>query len=251
LYNIAANTLFIGKPLIYLPTCHSTNDIAREIASGAEGHEGTTVITSEQTAGKGQRGNKWEAEAGKNITLSVILKPKGLLIANQFSLNISISLAVCEVLTNYLSKKVKIKWPNDIFFEDYKLSGILIENSVRGQFIETAIIGIGININQEKFNEPKAISIKTLLGFEVSVEEVCISLLEQIESNYLCLHQKEDALKEKYLNALYRLNEERLFRAGGIEFNGSISGIDEAGRLIIKTDNGNRTFQFKEVQYIS
>ena len=250
MYNIATNTLFIGKPLIYLPTCHSTNDIAREIASSNQGYEGATVITSEQTAGKGQRGNKWEAEPGKNLTLSIILKPKSLPIARQFSLNMSISLAVYEVLTKYLGQKVKIKWPNDVLFEDKKLCGILIENSVRGQYIETSIAGIGINVNQEKFNEPNAVSLKMILGNEIPLETIAANLFESIEANYLGIVHKEDALKVRYLESLYRLHEEHTYKSGDNYFKGRICNVDETGQLIIKTAEGERSFQFKEVQYI-
>lgn len=249
MYNIAANTLFIGKPFIYLPSCHSTNDIAREIVSNSQVQEGTTIVTSDQTAGKGQRGNKWEAEPGKNLTLSVILKPKGLPASRQFLLNICISLAVYEVLAKYLGEKVKIKWPNDLFYEDKKLCGILIENTIRGEYIETAIVGIGININQEKFNEHRAVSLKMILGHEVMIEAVAALLLADIEANYLRL-SKEAILRANYLKALYWLNEERIFKARDSQFTGIIHNVDEMGRLLINTAEGERTFQFKEIQYI-
>jgi BirA family transcriptional regulator, biotin operon repressor / biotin---[acetyl-CoA-carboxylase] ligase len=249
LYNISANTLFIGKPLIYLPTCHSTNDTAGEMLHKPL-HEGAVIITSHQKAGKGQRGNSWEAEPDKNLTFSLILKPHTLDIWQQFFLNIIISLAVHESLTKYLGNKVKIKWPNDIFFENHKIGGILIQNLIKKSMIDTAIVGIGLNVNQKKFQEKKAISLNQILNKEVSIQEVLNELLVCIEHYYLLLKASEfDMLTKEYLSKLFWINEEHVFRDSDL-FKGKIIGIDDSGRLRVETLNGILSFNFKEVEFV-
>ena len=114
MHNFQPKTLFLGKNTIYLPSCHSTNDTAAEIIQNAQAFDGTIVITSDQTSGRGQRGNTWETLPGQNITMSVILKPDFLNASQQFSLNIAISLGIYAFLSKYISEELKIKWPNGL-----------------------------------------------------------------------------------------------------------------------------------------
>ena len=254
MYNNLPKTLFIGKSVIYLPTCHSTNEIASSLLGKPEIFEGTVVITSSQTAGKGQRGNKWEAEPDKNLTFSVILKPDFLKINQQFNLNIAISLAVYDFLTKYLGEKVKIKWPNDVFVveseRDKKICGILIQNTIRRENLEHAIAGIGININQENFSEPKAASLKSFTHQSYDLEKLFREISENIERRYLQLRENGmPALLNQYHHVLYWYRQRRTFKAGGL-FKGEIIGIDELGRLMIDTGPEVRVFNFKEVEFV-
>jgi BirA family transcriptional regulator, biotin operon repressor / biotin---[acetyl-CoA-carboxylase] ligase len=250
LYNNKPKTLFVGKSLVYLPICHSTNEVSAELMNTKTLPEGTVVITSHQTAGKGQRGNVWESQPGMNLTFSIILNPHFLKGSGQFSLNISISLAISDVLTSFLGKKVKIKWPNDIFFEDFKIAGILIQNFLKGETIERSVIGIGLNINQEKFSYSQAISMKNIQEGEHNLEKILHLLLERIEIYYLRLKKGElKTLKEDYLKALYWREEEHLFEDSKV-FSGIIKGVDEIGRLMIKTDQGDKLFNYKEVKFV-
>jgi BirA family biotin operon repressor/biotin-[acetyl-CoA-carboxylase] ligase len=249
LYNIPANTLFIGKPLIYLPTCHSTNDTAGEMLNQPL-HEGSVIITSHQTAGKGQRGNSWEAEPDKNLTFSLILKPHILAVSQQFFLNIITSLAVHGVLTKYLGNKVRIKWPNDIFFEDYKIGGILIQNFIKKNGIETSIIGIGLNVNQKAFIEKRATSMNLVTGKEMDLQKILNELFMGLEQEYLVLKASGfEKLEKEYLSKLYWLNEEHVFRGTDL-FKGRIMGIDDIGRLKVEVSGGIKTFNFKEIEFI-
>jgi BirA family transcriptional regulator, biotin operon repressor / biotin---[acetyl-CoA-carboxylase] ligase len=256
LYNNPPKTLFIGKSIVYLPTCHSTNDIASSLLNSPDVFEGTVVVTSSQTAGKGQRGNSWEAEPDKNLTCSLMLKPGFLKLNRQFNLNIIISLAVYDVLTNYLGEKVKIKWPNDIFFADHSISkkicGILIQNVLKKDSISHSIIGIGLNVNQEKFIDTKAISLKNILGKETDLESLFNELMEKIECRYLQLKElKFHSLCKDYLKVLYWYQEPHLFRSeSGENFTGIITGIDENGRLMVEAGGIVRYFNFKEVAFI-
>ena len=149
MYKIPANTLFVGKNLVFVPDCPSTNTLALQITQQSPAKEGTLVITDNQTAGKGQRGNVWEAEPRQNLTFSLILKPGFLAVSKQFYLNVVICLALKDYLMEKISRTVYIKWPNDILVHEKKISGVLIENQLQGAHISNSIVGIGLNMNQK------------------------------------------------------------------------------------------------------
>jgi len=170
LYNITSNTLFTGNQIIYLKECQSTNDVLAELSKQATVFEGAIVITDHQLGGRGQRGNVWEANPGDNLTLSLLYKPFFVQVQFPFGLNIAVSLGIFDVLNEYLPQKVKIKWPNDMIVSvngvDKKICGILMENTIKKNQFENAIIGIGINVNQTNFKESKATSLTEYLLYE-------------------------------------------------------------------------------------
>ena len=254
LYNIPPNTLFIGKIITYLPTCHSTNDIATELIHTKKATEGTVIITSNQTAGKGQKGNKWESEPNKNLTFSLILSPKPLKASQQIYLNMAMSVACYEFLNIFLADdKLKIKWSNDIFFEKKKIVGMLIENTIRGYYLQSSVVGIGININQVNFDETKATSLQKLNGTEYDLEQLLNILLEKIEKNYLKVKTSAFAeLKQKYIQYQYQYNDIKNYQtADGKNFEGKIIDVDENGMLCIENLNGKTLkFNFKELVYL-
>jgi BirA family biotin operon repressor/biotin-[acetyl-CoA-carboxylase] ligase len=257
LYNNLPKTQIIGRNLIYLPTCHSTNDIAASFIGDPDIPEGTIFITGNQTEGKGQRGNKWETEPDKNLTFSFILKPDFLKVSRQFNLNIAISLAVYDLLTIYLPEKVKIKWPNDIFYSSYsgidkKLGGILIQNNIKKDSIQASVAGIGLNVNQISFNYPQAISMSHLTGKTYDLGELFYSLAEKLDQRYLMLkNNREEQLVQEYLRNMYRFKEEASFRTEKRSFKGKITGIDEYGRLQILSEEGLYSYNFKEIEFLN
>ena len=214
--------------------------------------EGTVVITGHQTQGRGQRGNIWEAEKGKNITLSIYLEPKFLQASDQFLLNMAVSNGIFNALLNWAGADLKIKWPNDIYYENNKIGGVLIENSILNSYLSTAVIGIGININQENFNIQKATSLKNILklGHDLEISQIIEKLLECIENEYFKLRNNQiDLLKTDYLDHLFRMGSWHNFKAGGAVFNGKIIDLDKFGRLILESETGLRLFSFKEVEF--
>ena len=251
MHNLILNTLFVGKPVIYLPTCHSTSTYARNLAAKEKITEGTVILTSEQTAGRGQMGNSWESEPYQNVTLSIILRPVFLKISEQFYLNIAISLGIYNFLHGYLDHDLKIKWPNDILYDNYKLGGILIENVIKGHNIEYSIIGIGLNINQRAFKTPQASSLKLLTGSHYNLEELVPKLLKSIEETYLRLRQNQlFELKNEYIRGLFRWGEKYTFKSN-VLFEGKIVGIDEYGRLLVEDNNQEvKHYNFKEIAFI-
>ncbi|UII33048.1 biotin--[acetyl-CoA-carboxylase] ligase [Fulvivirga ulvae] len=249
MYKIPAKTLFLGKKIIFLPTCHSTNDEAAHLLEKHPVIEGTIVITSNQTAGKGQRGNAWLTEPGKNLTFTLVLKPNFLSIVQQFNLNIIISLGIIDYL-NSIKNGFQVKWPNDIYYKEQKVCGILIQNVLKNNRIEYAITGIGLNINQQKFPENKAISLAQITGEIYDLETALSSLCEHLERRYLQLKRGETGnLRHEYLNNMYRFGEDHLYKDKEV-FQGRITGVTEQGLLEVETYKGLKQFNFKEVEFL-
>ncbi len=248
MYKNLANTLFVGKNLIFLTSCHSTNQEAYDILGKSTVPDGTIVITEDQTAGRGQMGNTWESERGKNLTFSLILRPKFLKASQQFMLNMSVSLGITDWLLRF-RPEFTIKWPNDIYFLDRKVSGILIQNQLKKQGMDTSIVGIGLNINQQEFSIPQATSLTAITGETFGLQNCLEELAGYLEQRYLQLRGGGSGLHEDYMSRLYRFNEEHLFESEGY-FRGRIIAVKPDGTILIKTAGGLRSFQFKEVAYV-
>ncbi len=251
MYKIPANTLFIGQKQVFVPQCHSTNTMAAELIRNKYLAEGTLVITDCQTAGRGQRGNSWEAEPGRNLTFSVLLNPSFLLAKDQFYLTIIASLAIREFLAARLACEVKIKWPNDILLNNKKICGILIENTLSGDKIQQSIIGIGLNVNQTSFSMTSPTSMKAIANHEFDLSEVLNELLEKLEGFYLQLRSsKNDLLKQEYLNHLYWRGEVHQFSTHHEVFTGVITYVEENGRLTLLCDDKEVSFDLKEISFV-
>ncbi|MFC2125820.1 biotin--[acetyl-CoA-carboxylase] ligase [Bacteroidota bacterium] len=245
-----ANTSFIGKPAFFLPKCHSTNDIASEMASKKSAKEGTLIYTNDQFLGRGQRGNTWKSQPGKNLTFSVIFHPGFLRISDHFLLNIFTSLALHDFLTVYTPENLKIKWPNDIMYGGSKIAGILIENSIRSNRFEYSAIGIGLNINQQEFQMENAISMLQICNQEFNIDEMLELLSMYLENRYNQLKSLTvKSLYRDYMSVMYWKDEIHVFRSNET-FNGMIRGIDDSGRLMVETDHGVSSYMFKEIEYL-
>jgi BirA family biotin operon repressor/biotin-[acetyl-CoA-carboxylase] ligase len=255
LYKITANTLFTGNQIIYLKECQSTNDVLADLAKQSPVFEGSIVITDQQLAGRGQRGNVWEANPGDNLTLSLLYKPFFVQVQFPFALNIAVSLGIFDVLNEYLPQKVKIKWPNDMIVSvngiDKKICGMLIENTIKKNAFENAIIGIGLNVNQAEFTEAKATSLALALGFSLDKNEVLNKLCSAIEGRYLALKRGED-LSNVYIQNLYRYQQKALYRVDEDVFEGTILEVDSNGRLhVLHTNDATiRVYAFKEIVFL-
>lgn len=247
------NSFFIGKVLHELVRVDSTNNYALNLISKEKVVEGTVVSALEQFAGRGQMGTGWKSQAGLNLTLSIILLPKFLLAKDQFFLNQAISLGVCKTVQSFIDAPVQIKWPNDIYINDLKTGGILIQNILSGSSIQKSIIGIGLNINQTDFpnNLPNPTSLSLSANKKLDLVAIRNTLFSQIEGFYLQLKANKHALlKVQYLDKLYQHNIlNTFFRKDGTSFTGKIIDIAHNGALIIAhTDNHKlEQFMMKEV----
>lgn len=251
MHKFFAKTQFLGKKVIFLSECHSTNDSAASILKKEPPIEGTTILTSNQMHGRGQRGNIWESQPGKNATFSVILRPTIVPANYQFQLHIISTLAVHSTLFPILGKELKIKWPNDIFYANKKIGGILIENSLKGQNIESSIIGIGLNVNQTTFTNDKATSLLDITNQQSEVNELIEKILIHLEKYYLELKKGNlQSLKSQYLRRLYQFNQERTYETSGRSFQGTITGVTPSGLLQVDEGQIRHEFAFKEVTHL-
>jgi BirA family biotin operon repressor/biotin-[acetyl-CoA-carboxylase] ligase len=251
MYKILANTIFLGKDVLFLPECHSTNDMALELVRHGRAKEGSIVICDYQTKGRGQRGNTWEVERGSNLTFSLVLQPDFLDLSKQFYLNMMVSNAIRKLLQDYLPE-LKVKWPNDLIIpREGKIGGILIENLVGSKGWDFSVVGIGLNVNQLEFSMSTATSLGKLTGSNFDLQEIFRLLITLLEQGYLALKKsKYSEIKSEYMRHLYLFEERSVFRASGNDFFGRIVGIDEVGYLQILEDSGLlRNFGFKEISF--
>jgi len=250
---ISPQTLFTGRQLIWLPECASTNSEAQALLGQNRASEGCTIITDFQTQGRGQRGNRWEAAPGENLTLSVVWQPTFLAASQQFLLSQAVALALHEWAQALLGgdPKLKVKWPNDLYFGHQKLAGILIENALSGTKIQHSIVGIGVNINQQQFGPGLATSLSLLTGRFYAREPLAARLLECLERRYLQLRAGQiGALRASYLQALYRYQETHSFEVAGRLVSGQIIGVEEDGRLVVAIGGELRRFALQEIRHV-
>jgi BirA family transcriptional regulator, biotin operon repressor / biotin---[acetyl-CoA-carboxylase] ligase len=251
LYKILANTLFLGKNVVYVPECHSTSSLLLEMTNKTNLPEGTIVITDHQTKGRGQRGNTWEAAPKMNLTFSILLRPTFLLVAEQFAITQVVSLAVADYLRKRGAAPVKIKWPNDLMIGEQKVAGILIENTLTGNGIQQSVVGIGVNINQLAFDVPTATSLGLALDKSFSLTDEWESLVEKLEQRYLQLkNSNKQLLEADYLAQLYRFGQRSSFEVDGRQVLGIIESVDAHGKLLVTIDGETRSFALKEIRFL-
>ncbi len=241
-----------SSKIIRLSVCDSTNSEAFRYLKTQPFAEKVVFVAHDQQQGRGQRGNGWESVAGKNIACSLIWRPRFLNASQQFQLNYVVSLGVYDFLEKKLSgQELFVKWPNDIYVDGGKISGILIENVLKGEVIETSVVGIGLNVNQQIFENSKAVSLAAILGEEFDLEECLQELLACLEFRYQQLSEgKLGVLKQIYLSRLLWYQEQHPFTDGEKEFEGVIMGVDDYGRLAVQTSEGLRFFGFKEIKFL-
>ena len=246
-------SLFIGQHHLRLDSTDSTNNSAKEMLRHQKPVEGTVISTIEQSQGRGQSGNKWESEPGKNMTLSVVLYPVFLAADKQFFLNMAISLGVKDFCEEVLREEVRIKWPNDIYYGNNKLAGILIENSISGSSLTSSIVGLGINVNQETFSPalPNPVSFFQITQHHHSLEVLQPLLDNYLEKYYLQLRQGHyNFLDKAYTVALYRYQQTSEFIHKAKRIKGEITGVAKDGKLLVESGGKEHRFMFKEVEYV-
>ncbi|MFZ4455195.1 MAG: biotin--[acetyl-CoA-carboxylase] ligase [Bacteroidales bacterium] len=238
--------------IIEIEELASTNKYLQELINGGEDCEGVCVRTQFQTDGRGQIGNGWESEKGKNLTFSFVLHPEFLHPVDQYVLSQTVSVAIKHVLDDY-ANEITIKWPNDIYWRDKKIAGILIENSLSGVQIDYSVIGVGLNVNQETFvsNAPNPISLKTVAFKPVDIELLFSELLSSVLKYYIILSQRgATKIRAEYMKSLYRREGFHPYSDLEGRFNARIVEVSNDGCLHLLTDDGEaRAYYFKEVVF--
>ena len=237
---------------IELQSIDSTNNFLRSYHPILERR--MTVVTAEhQFQGRGQAGNRWESAEGQNLLCSIAIRPKNIKASEVFVLSQAISVAIKMALEDYL-QPVHIKWPNDIYYQDRKLGGILIENELAGDRIARCIIGVGININQTEFvsDAPNPISMKQILGKEVERRFVLEHIVGHFDRLWNQIERGDtEVLQNSYLQSLYKHKEMATYRDAQGEFQARIEGVLSQGQLQLRdTDNQLRSYEFKEVSLL-
>lgn len=243
--------ILIGKKVLWYEELDSTNNLASALLDN-DCEEGTVVTTDFQTRGRGQQTKGWESEPKKNLMFTVIFKPHFLKVEDQFLLSKVVSLGVVDFLAQH-GLNAQIKWPNDIYIGDKKITGILIEHNIMGSTISDSIAGIGININQTEFlsDAPNPTSIAIETGKNLNIEQSLADVLKCIERRYLDLKDgKNSNIEQHYFNKLYRLNRFYPYNRNGIIFNAKIVGIKNTGELVLENERGKQeSFAFKEISF--
>lgn len=248
---------------MYINETNSTNALQHQLI--AQGHYEPWVRTDYQTAGRGQEGTIWESERGKNLLVSYLLPHPNVQTAHQFELSMRFSLAVCDVLRLLgVGTPLCIKWPNDIYYGDSKLGGILIENIIAGGQISYAILGLGLNVNQLHWcgEAPNPISLAQILHSETGLEKLCQQINKQL---YERMHAPIDKITQCYRQMLYRREgwHKYVERSCSVEpttiaqsdmesqFEAELADVDVFGRLQLRLHNGEtRLYHFKQVRFV-
>jgi BirA family transcriptional regulator, biotin operon repressor / biotin---[acetyl-CoA-carboxylase] ligase len=269
----------LGMPFIELQSVDSTNNYAfKQLHAGLAQH-GATYFAREQVAGKGQRGKTWSAAKNSSLILSIVVDPGPLLLTQQFQLSACVAVSVCEFFSRYAGDPTRIKWPNDLYWQDRKAGGILIENIIGGQKSEVgpsaslrmsrndqlstvnfqqssswqwAVIGIGINVNQKIFPEElkNPVSLKQITGRDFSpfemAKELCLVLDKKF--NHL-ITSGFDAIYTSYLSFLYKKDELVKLKKGSRVFETTIKTVSPAGKLIVQQAM-EEEFDFGEIEWV-
>lgn len=241
--------------IIKLDATDSTNTYLKNLQQRNELDDFTTVVTREQSKGKGQMGASWESEPGKNLTFSTLKKFNNLSVADGFLLNICVSLAVSNALKQFSIPNLHVKWPNDILSGNVKICGILVENILFGNQIKTSILGMGLNVNQITFpTVSNATSMKLLLDHTFNLDEVRKSIMEELKNQFFLMEEKQyRMLRNMYEQQLFRKDKPSTFKnAKGDFFMGFIRGVSTQGRLLVELEDAIlKEFDLKQIQLLN
>lgn len=230
----------LNAPVIELDTIDSTNNYAMWLIDADTAQPGLTITARQQTRGKGQRGKNWAGVIGESLLMSIVIAPQYSL-EQQFSFNMSVSIAIAEVLQHHYEQwDVRIKWPNDIIINDKKAGGVLIENVIRGDKWIYSVVGIGINVRQESFPQdlPFATSLQIEGAKDIKIPDLADKLREWI-LKYTAQNIPSHCLLKQFHEVMYRKDDRQRFAIDENEFIANVSGVTEDGLLQLKLDDGN------------
>ena len=239
--------------IIRLSEVSSTNKYAKELLGRKKPVEGTVIQAAYQTAGKGHDNKSWESHAGENLLMSMILYPDFLDISKQFSLSMIVALGIIDFLKEFIpDQELYIKWPNDVYVGNKKISGILINNEIMGEHFEHVIVGIGINVNQTKFSKdiPNPISLKMIRNDVFEPDALCAVLGKKLLHRLDQLKVDSEGISEDYHTFLLGRGEWRHFIFQNKKIRAKIGGVNEYGRLMLETNARSIDCDLKEIEFI-
>ena len=235
----------------------STNTYLRELGGGDPAYDYEVAVADFQTAGRGQKGNTWESEQGKNLLFSILAHPKNIKVREQFYISEAIALAVSDsvmaAIGPQFAHEVSVKWSNDVYWKEFKMAGILIENTLQGDRILDTVVGVGLDVNQEVFlsDAPNPISLKNITGRDYDRDALLSDIVERFKGYMELQADKRSDVDKLYRNRLFRREGYHRFRDAQGEFEACIEGIRPDGCLMLQTTGGeHRVYEFKQVQFI-
>lgn len=233
----------------FLDTTDSTNNCATGAIRAGMASYGDCWLAKEQTAGRGQRGKSWESKAGENLLMSIAIQPPQRFQVFPFTFSATVALAICTILEKATSEKFSLKWPNDIYYNDNKAGGILIENIYTGADWKWAVVGLGINVMQTNFHPalPNPASLKTITGLDFTIldlaRDIHTAILKAVDSD------DEEFVMQRYNEKLYKRGCNVRLKKGATSFDCLIEGVNKSGQLVTKGAMSNR-FNFGEVEWL-
>lgn len=241
----------IGSQYLFLEQTDSTNTYCKNLLNqNPQPPEGLVVQAAEQTAGRGQMGSVWTSAKGQNLIFSCVVFPVFLPPTDQFYLNMAVSLSLAKVLDEYIDGIV-IKWPNDIYAGNKKIAGILIENSLLGSKLQSSVIGIGLNVNQNSFVGLQATSLYMQTGIEYSLTHILQQWCVTFNHYYNLLKQRSfAAIKNAYMQRLWGYNKTVQYYKDDVLQSGIIRGINSLGQLSVEENGTWMHYNFKEVKFV-
>ncbi len=250
---------------IHLYQVGSTNSYAKELLKEGEELSDFTVVDADyQTGGRGQQGNSWESERGGNITFSLVCHPTFLKATGQFVLSQAIALAVQNTLASIIKSEkgdaraedVTVKWPNDIYWKDKKISGTLIECNLKGDEVSDCIVGTGVNINQTRFHSdaPNPVSLAQIIKHTMNKDDVLEEIVNRFQNLYEAIREgRKDEVATEYMNKLYRRGAAYHWycEPNAAPFEAEIVSVEPSGHLVLRRrDGATRKYEFKEVKFL-
>ncbi|MBO4371055.1 MAG: biotin--[acetyl-CoA-carboxylase] ligase [Paludibacteraceae bacterium] len=239
------------QQFIHLKETDSTNSWLQSYARQNDPNEGLLVFTDFQTSGRGQMGNHWESAPGANLLFTLLLKPANLPANAQFVLSQAVALGVVDYLSTF-GADFSIKWPNDIYWNNKKIAGILIENDLDGNHVGRSYIGIGLNINQLEFvsDAPNPVSLAQIIGRQLPLGDCLDGVYQAILDRYARLSQA-DRIRCDYKDKLYRFGQPARYRDANGLFTGTIEGVADSGHLLVRHPDGTlHHYFFKEIEFV-
>ena len=237
----------IGQKIIRLDVVDSTNNYIANLIKQGSIDSGTVIMADEQFAGKGQRDAQWQSSAGENLTFSFFLDDVNLSVSRQFNLSQVVALSLYNFLNN-LGLDAAIKWPNDIYIKGRKIAGVLIENQLKGSLIKSAIVGVGLNVNQTEFQGFSATSARLETGQSKLPHDLLFSFISAFNEQINELSQ--DKLHQKYLDKLYQFNVLASYEDVNGRFEGQIIDVLANGKLVMLKDGQEVFYDLKEITFL-
>ena len=235
----------------------STNTYLRDLKGGDPEYDYEVAVADFQTAGRGQKGNTWESEQGKNLLFSILAHPRNIKVQEQFYISEAIALTVSDSVIAALgpeySDGVSVKWSNDVYWKDFKMAGILIENTLQGDRILDTVAGVGLDVNQEVFlsDAPNPISLKNITGRDFDRDAILNDIVQRFIGYMERTEQERPEADRLYRERLYRREGFHKFRDENGIFEARIEGIRPDGCLMLQTlDGEHRVYEFKQVQFV-